>query len=147
MTEFEIMQVIPFIWLSAGIIIAATEFFLPTQVSMWSGLSAIFVSILLWLGLIEPDSYSWQFFWFFILSIVLLFAWFFYFKKKYHLSRFTNDEFRDSSLANIKGKVIKSISPGIPGEVELFSPYHSLKIWKAEFLKKMTLFMSLILQV
>jgi len=117
------------IWILAGVLIAFTELLFPAMVSIWSGLAAVIVGLMVCFGLISPESYKWQFLWFFSLTIFLLLFWFFYLKRRF--SSYANDT-RDSSLLNLKGVALTKIEKGKPGEVELYQHYHGIKKWKAD---------------
>jgi len=116
-------------WILAGVLIACTELLFPAMVSIWSGLAAVLVGIMVWAGIISPENYRWQFFWFFSLTIFLLLFWFFYLKNRF--SGYANDS-RDSSLLNLKGVALTGIEKGKPGEVELYQHFHGIKKWKAD---------------
>lgn len=133
MIEFYLFQIpIPMVWLAAGIMIGATEFLFPSDVSMWSGLAAAVVALLIWTGLLDEYAWEWQFFWFAIFSLLFILLWFFVIKKYTSWGKDTVDEHRDVSLYNLKGKVTERIEPFTPGAVELFSAFHGIKKWKAE---------------
>jgi membrane protein implicated in regulation of membrane protease activity len=51
-------------------------------------------------------------------------------KKKFQSG--TDDDQRDPTLFNLRGRCIARIEPGKPGEVELYEVYHGLTKWKAE---------------
>ncbi len=53
-----------------------------------------------------------------------------YFKK--HFGKNLTDESRDPTLLKLRGIAKTAIEPHRSGEVELYSVYHSLKIWQAE---------------
>ena len=116
------------LWIFAGVLIAFTEFLFPVTLSIWSGLAAVIVGLMIWTGLLAPESYVLQFIWFFSLTIALTLVWFFLLKKRF--KGYAND-MRDSSLSNLQGTVTKRIGHGQPGEVELFEPYHGIKKWRA----------------
>lgn len=118
-----------YIWILLAVLIGFTNFLFPSYESMWSGLAALMVGLMVWGSVIHPASFTWQLFWFFLLTTILLLLWFFVLKKKF--KRYTNDE-RDSSLVGIRGIVSQKIEKGRPGEVELFEYYHGIKKWKAE---------------
>ena len=120
------------LWVAAGIIIAGTEFLFPTQVSIWPGIAALIIGLMIKIGIIGEYSFQWQFFWFAIFTTILILLWFFVIKRYTNLGSSTVDQYRDSSLSNIKGTVIEKIESGRPGMVELHNPYHGIKKWKAE---------------
>lgn len=131
--EFYLFQLpIPLVWLAAGILIAGTELLFPTNVSMWSGLAAVSVAFFIWSGILDEYAWTWQLFWFALLSMLFILVWFFVIKKYTRLGSATVDEHRDISLYDIKGIATEDIDPDSPGAVELFSSYHGIKKWKAE---------------
>jgi len=133
MIDFYLFQVsIPLVWLAAGIIISSTEFIIPTNISIWPGIAAAIVALLIATGLVNEYSFVWQFFWFAIFTILLTLLWFFVIKKYTKLGSLTTDEHRDATLYNLKGMVTETIRPGRPGKVELFSSFHGIKNWMAE---------------
>lgn len=133
MIDFHIFQVsIPLLWVAAGIIIAGTELLFPTEVSIWPGISAVLVGLMIKIGLIGAYSFQWQFFWFAVLTAILICLWFLIIKRYTNIGSSTVDKYRDSSLANIKGTVIEKIESSKPGMVELHNSYHGIKKWKAE---------------
>jgi|GEM_PF-400631 len=123
---------VPYLWIALGIIIASTEFLFPTQLSMWSGAAALIVGLLCLMGVIPYYSYLVQLIIFSLLTILFVFLWFFVAKKYLKFGKTMVAASRDDTLTGIKGKVSTSIIPGKPGEVNLYSPYHGISIWKAD---------------
>lgn len=120
------------VWFAAGILIAGSEFLFPTQVSIWSGIAAWLVALLIAIGALDDHSYTWQILWFAIISIALILLWFLVIKKYTKFGSGTVDKDRDTSLTGIKGTITKEITPGKPGKIELYSSYHGIKEWQAE---------------
>ncbi|MCX7821108.1 MAG: NfeD family protein, partial [Brevinematales bacterium] len=71
-----------------------------------------------------------QFLFFFVSSTIFLLIWFFWIKK--YFIKEQSVEIDDPALAEARGRVIKEIKPGVPGEVELYDIYHGSKKWKAK---------------
>jgi membrane protein implicated in regulation of membrane protease activity len=73
MVDFQLFQISAAqIWFAVGILIAATELLFPTEVSMWSGLAAWIVALLIWIGLLDEYSVRWQLFWFAVFTIAFV---------------------------------------------------------------------------
>jgi membrane protein implicated in regulation of membrane protease activity len=120
----------PIAWLAIGIIIMACEIIMPGFIIFWFGAGGILTAFFIFIGLIPADSQEWQWLFFFLSSISLLGLWQTVLRKKFHSNK--GDSSRDDTLINIRGRTTAEISPGIPGEVELYSVYHGIKKWQAE---------------
>lgn len=124
------MATSPFIWLIAGFIIMALEILVPGFILFWFGFAAFLTSIISFLNLIEEALYLWICF--FCISAATLILWHFYLKNISFFKRNTQDEYRDISLANLKGIVITEIKINKPGRIKLNQAYHGISEWKAE---------------
>jgi membrane protein implicated in regulation of membrane protease activity len=120
----------PLVWIALGVACLGLEIVMPGFVIFWFGIGALLTSAGIFVGLIGADHATAQWFFFFISSLVCLLAWHYYFKK-YFKTGGDSDE-RDPTLNELRGKVLKTIMPDVPGEVELFTPYHGIKRWQAE---------------
>ncbi len=124
------MAFTPLVWLASGIIIMASEIFVPGFIVFWFGVGGILTALFIFIGIIPENSAEWQWIFFFSSSLVLLGFWQIFLKKKFRGD--VVDASRDATLLNLKGKVTARIVPGIPGEIELYSMYHGIKKWQAE---------------
>lgn len=122
------MELSPSVWLTIGIILMAVEILLPGFIIFWFGIGALITAVLVYSGLVE--SYTWQWFCFFISSGAFLGLWFGYLKDKVKVK--TADATPDVTLTGKKGKCTQDIIPPQIGEVELYEPFHGVKIWKAQ---------------
>ncbi len=118
----------PIIWLALAAVLMAVEIIAPGFIIFWFGLGAALTALFTFTGLIESDEFQWLFF--FASSILFLSLWFGVLKKRFHPG--TDDDQRDPTLYNLRGKCLSRIEPGKPGEVELYEVYHGLTKWKAE---------------
>jgi len=122
------MELSPIAWLTVGILLMAVEIVLPGFIIFWFGIGALITSLFVYLNLLNTD--IWQWFCFFISSGAFLGLWFGYLKDKVKVK--TADDSRDVTLAGIKGTCTQDIIPPQIGEVELYEPFHGVKIWKAQ---------------
>ncbi len=122
------MPLSPLIWISIGFIIMGLEIVVPGFVLFWFGAGALLTALFVVLGLLPNAELQWGFF--FVSSLLFLAGWHLYFKK--HFRRVIVDEDRDPTIRDLKGRVTKEILKDIPGEVELYSPFHGIKKWQAE---------------
>lgn len=118
----------PLTWLAIGVILMAVEIVAPGFIIFWFGLGAALTALLSFTGIVESDMIQWLIF--FTSSILFLALWFGVLKKKFQSG--TDDDQRDPTLFNLRGRCIARIEPGKPGEVELYETYHGLTRWKAE---------------
>lgn len=118
----------PLTWLAVGVILMAVEIVAPGFIIFWFGLGAALTAFLSFTGIIESEPVQWLIF--FASSILFLALWFGVLKKRLHPA--SDDDQRDPTLFNLRGKCIARIEPGKPGEVELYESYHGLTKWKAE---------------
>ena len=116
------------LWLAAGLIIIALEILVPGFVIFWFGLGAVITSICVFAGVPSDGTFPWIIF--LCSSLLFLLLWHLYFKK--HFGKNLTEESRDPTLLNLRGIAKTAIEPHRSGEVELYSVYHSLKVWKAE---------------
>lgn len=124
------MALSPMVWIAVGIAFLGFEIIAPGFVVFWFGIGALLTSGGIFIGLIAADNATAQWFFFFLSSLACLLAWHFYFKK-FFKSKGEAEE-RDPTLNNLKGRVVRAIMPDVPGEVELYTPYHGIKRWQAE---------------
>jgi len=120
----------PFLWLALGVILMAVEILAPGFIVFWFGLGGVFTALLVFLEIIKAEEMQWLFF--FSSSLLFIFLWFGYFRKKYFNSEIAD---RDPTLTELRGVCIEKIEPKKPGTVELFESYHGLRNWKAESLE------------
>lgn len=120
----------PNLWLAAGLILISLEIVVPGFVIFWFGVGALITSLGIFINVIPPGNAEAQWLVFFLSSLALLLLWHFYFKK--YFGREVLDDARDPTVIELKGRIIKPITSGIPGEVELYTHYHGIKRWQAE---------------
>jgi inner membrane protein len=120
----------PLVWLAIGIIIMAFEIIIPGFIIFWFGAGGVLTALFVFTGILPNGSAEFQWMFFFLSSLILLGIWQGFLKKRFN--REVVDSTRDTSLANLLGKVTKRIGPGMPGEVELYSLFHGIKTWQAE---------------
>lgn len=120
----------PFIWLAIGLVFLSLEIVVPGFVVFWLGVGGVITSVGVFLGVIPAGSAEAQWLVFLLSSLSLLLGWHFYFKK--YFGNQVVDDARDPSVSGLRGRVVKAIAPGIPGEVELYSNYHGIRRWQAE---------------
>jgi len=124
------MALSPAIWLAAGIIIMAFEIVMPGFIIFWFGAGGVLTALFVFIGVLPADGAEIQWIFFFLSSLLMLAVWQFYFSKRYKGN--ATDISRDATLVNLRGKVVDTIIPGMPGRVKLYTPYHGIKIWSAE---------------
>ncbi|MCX7678307.1 MAG: NfeD family protein [Spirochaetes bacterium] len=124
------MALTPLMWVAIGVICIGLEIVVPGFIIFWFGLGALLTSAGIFLGLISTEDGAIQWAAFFILSLMCAGGWHFYLKKMFRGKEKLEE--RDPTLKELKGRVIKVILPHIPGEVELYNPYHGIKRWQAE---------------
>ena len=122
----------PVIWLAIGIVVMGLEILVPGFIIFWFGLGGVLTALLVWIKVLVTPESQWIFF--FLSSLLFLGAWWLYFKK-FFKSKKNAEESRDPTLTNIKGKVTTKITPDIPGQIELYEAFHSIKVWEAESLE------------
>jgi len=120
----------PIIWFAIGIILMALEIILPGFIIFWFGAGGLLTAFFVYIGVISPSIAEWQWIFFFLASLSMLGVWQVILKKRFQGR--VIDSSRDATLQNIRGRVISRITPGIPGEVELYTGYHGIKKWQAE---------------
>ncbi len=124
------MALSPLIWLATGLVIMGIEILVPGFVVFWFGAGAILTAVMVFFHIIPSDSAVLQWSFFFLSSLGFLALWHFYMKK--HFRGKVNDDVRDPTITELRGRVTKAIVPGIPGQVELYSVFHGIKSWQAE---------------
>jgi len=122
------MMLSPVAWLAVGIVLMAVEIIMPGFIIFWFGIGAVITAALVYVGLLQSEISQW--FCFFISSGAFLALWFGYLKDKVKVK--TADDALDVTLAGKKGKCIQDIIPPQIGEVELYEPFHGVKVWKAQ---------------
>ena len=120
----------PLVWLAIGLVIMALEIFIPGFIIFWFGAGGVITALCIFTGILPENGAEFQWMFFFLSSLVLLGIWQGFLKKRF--SSGVVDASRDATLVNLHGKATKRIVPGIPGEVELYSLFHGIKIWQAE---------------
>jgi membrane protein implicated in regulation of membrane protease activity len=128
--ETKLMTFTPVVWLAIGVIVMACEIIMPGFIIFWFGAGGVLTALFLFIGLLPAESPEWQWVFFFLSSLSMLGVWQLLLKKRFQGD--VADLSRDATLLNLRGKALAKISPGIPGEVELYSVYHGIKKWKAE---------------
>lgn len=114
------------IWASVGTLFFVLELFLPGFIFFWFGLSAIFVSVLtlLFLKTLELQVLAWL-----VLSIALIFSYFYYKRRKYSDKSHSEDPiFR---YVGMRGEVIQPIVGTKMGRVRLDTPINGIYEWNA----------------
>lgn len=114
------------IWASVGTLFFVLELFLPGFIFFWFGLSAIFVSVLtlLFLKTLELQVLAWL-----VLSIALIFSYFYYKRRKYSDKSQSEDPiFR---YVGMRGEVIQPIVGTKMGRVRLDTPINGIYEWNA----------------
>jgi hypothetical protein len=124
------MALSPAVWLAAGIIIMALEIVMPGFIVFWFGAGGVLTALFVFIGILPAEEAEIQWIFFFLSSLLMLAVWQLYFSRRFKST--SADLSRDATLVNLRGKVIEEIHPGIPGKVELYTPYHSIKVWSAE---------------
>ncbi len=124
------MALSPIVWLAIGVILMALEIIMPGFIIFWFGAGGLLTSIFIYIGIISPLNEELQWIFFFLSSLAFLGLWQVFFKKRFQSS--VVDSSRDATLQNVRGRVTSRITPGIPGEVELYTVYHGIKKWQAE---------------
>ncbi|MGC8770846.1 MAG: NfeD family protein [Brevinematia bacterium] len=117
-----------YVWFAISAILIALEIVMPGFVIFWFGIGAFLTAFISLFKLIRDVEF--QFLFFFVSSTVFLLIWFFWIKKYFVKEKPLDID--DPSLAEAKGRAIKEIKPGVPGEVELYDIYHGSKKWKAK---------------
>jgi membrane protein implicated in regulation of membrane protease activity len=120
----------PLAWLAIGIIIMACEIIVPGFIIFWFGVGGVLTALFVFTGIIGRFSAETQWLFFFLSSFAFLGLWLGVLKKRFR--RPGDDSARDATLMNLRGRVTRRIVPGIPGEVELFSAFHGIRVWQAE---------------
>ncbi len=122
------MVLSPVAWLAIGIVLMAVEIIMPGFIIFWFGIGAVITAALVYVGLLQSELSQW--FCFFISSGAFLAFWFGYLKDRVKVK--TADDALDVTLVGKRGKCIEDIIPPQIGEVELFEPFHGVKVWKAQ---------------
>ena len=116
----------PVTWFALGVILIALEIIAPGFIIFWFGLSGIITAIFSFTGIIQNEIYLWILF--FGSSLTFLALWFGVLNKYFY----KQEDERDPTLSNLRGKCTEHIEKGRPGEVTLYESYHGLIKWKAE---------------
>lgn len=120
----------PVVWLAIGVIVMACEILMPGFIIFWFGAGGVLTALFIFIRVIPADGAEWQWIFFFLSSFAMLGFWQIFLRKKFRSE--VVDPTRDATLLNLRGKATAGISPGMPGEVELYSMYHGIRKWKAE---------------
>jgi membrane protein implicated in regulation of membrane protease activity len=118
------------IWFAIGIVIMALEIIMPGFIIFWFGAGGVLTALFVYIGLLPVDNGNAQWIFFFLSSLAFLGLWQVFLKKRFQSS--VIDSSRDATLQNVRGKALSKITPGIPGEIELYTVFHGIKKWKAE---------------
>lgn len=109
-------------WVVLGIVLMLSELFIPTFFIFWFGISAMVTGLL---SLLLPLSLAGQLLSWTILSIILVFAWFRFFKQpdktKSGLSR--------EAFIGQRGLIIKDVSEMSAGEIRFQRPIMGSDRW------------------
>jgi hypothetical protein len=123
MIEFLSINLLWWHWIILGLILVASEIFIPLFIVLWFGLSAVVV------GLVDlgfETSFMSELFLWIVLSLIFLTLWFTFFKDK----TITKSGQSDFTL-DTKGVVIQKISPSNKGKVQFASPVLGDREWPA----------------
>lgn len=114
------------IWASIGTLFFVLEIFLPGFIFFWFGLGAIFVSVLsiFLLKTLEIQVIVWL-----VLSVVFIFSYFYYKRKKY--SQTSQSEDPIFKYVGMRGEVIQAIVGSKMGKVRLDTPINGITDWNA----------------
>ncbi len=123
MIEYLLTDLLWWHWIVLGLILIASEIFIPLFIVLWFGLSALIVG-LVDLGF-ETTFMSELFLWI-ALSLIFLALWFIFFKDK----TITKSGQSDFTL-DTKGVVIQKISPTNRGKVQFEAPVLGDRVWQA----------------
>ncbi len=117
----------PLTWLAAGAGLMALEILVPGFIIFWFGLGGMITAVFAWADVAVRTEE--QLLVFFLFSMFFLGLWFLLFRKKFYRKE---DDERDPTLANLRGRCEAAVEPGHPGLVELYEPFHGIRSWKAE---------------
>ena len=110
-------------WVAFGLLLTVSEIVMPLFVIIWFGLAAIIVGLI---DLLFVTSFVSEFALWLILSVVLLFVWFTFFKEK-GISKSGQSDF----TLKTKGVVIEKIPHGQRGKVRFEAPVLGSSEWHA----------------
>ena len=112
------VEILYWYWIVFGLILVGLEMFLPTFLTLWFGIGAIFVGALLFLF---PElSLTWQLFIWLVDSCVLVFAWFKFIQPK--IKDQTKAGMGREALIGQTGIVIKVPQDDIRGRLRFSTP-------------------------
>ena len=123
MIDFLLNHTLWWYWVVFGLVLIVSEIIMPLFVIIWFGLSAIIVGFI---DLLFDTSFSTELTLWMLLSVVLLFVWFSFFKDK----RITHSGQSDFKLET-KGIVTKEIRLGERGKVRFEAPVLGSSLWHA----------------
>ncbi len=123
MIDFLIGNMLWWHWIIFGIILVVSEIMVPLFVIIWFGLAAIIVGFI---DLLFDTPFTLEIAIWTILSVILLFLWFRYFKEK-SISKSGQSDFR----LKTKGIVIEKIPHGERGKVRFEAPVLGSSEWHA----------------
>ena len=123
MIDFLMTHMLWWHWIILGLVLIVSEIAMPLFVIIWFGLSAIIVGFI---DLLFSTTFIQELTTWIILSVVLLFMWFKFFKEK-TVTESGQSDFRFKT----KGVVIEKIPHGARGKVRFESPVLGSSEWQA----------------
>ncbi len=123
MIDFLINNMLWWHWISFGLVLVVSEIVVPLFVIIWFGLAAIMVGFI---ALLFDTTFPLEIAIWTILSVILLFVWFKFFKEK-SISESGQSDFGLTT----KGIVIEKIPHGERGKVRFESPVLGSSQWHA----------------
>jgi membrane protein implicated in regulation of membrane protease activity len=114
------------IWFLTGIVLIILEIFVSTFFIIWFGISALLVSLLVWTGVLA--SLSLQILCWSIMSVILLFIWFRFYRDKRIYRELSG--LSEGELLNERGVISKRVFPGGTGKVRLYKVVYGIEEWE-----------------
>jgi membrane protein implicated in regulation of membrane protease activity len=113
-------------WLAIGIALMAAEVLAPGFIVFWFGVGALAASLAVFLGL---HSVYGELLLFLGVSIGSLLLWHLVLRRRFPGSGKADD--RDATISELRGRVTEKVAPEAEGRVELNTPFHGIRVWKA----------------
>jgi inner membrane protein len=113
-------------WLAIGIVLMAVEIVAPGFIVFWFGVGALAASLAVFLGL---HSVYGELLIFLGVSIGSLLLWQLVLRKRLPGSGKARE--RDATISELRGKITARVAQGVEGRVELSTPFHGIRNWKA----------------
>jgi inner membrane protein len=113
-------------WLAIGVALMAAEVLAPGFIVFWFGVGALAASLAVFLGL---HSVYGELLIFLGVSIGSLLLWHLVLRKRLPGSG-RSDE-RDATISELRGRITARVAPDAEGRVELHTPFHGIRGWKA----------------